>query len=55
MLAGGVLFAAVPMVSIYSLLGQRAGLQLLTATALLAATVVCFGTIGFWIWVLGVL
>ncbi|WP_274425468.1 AEC family transporter [Chelativorans sp. YIM 93263] len=44
-LASGVIFASVPMLSIFPLLGQRAGIQMLSASALLAATAVSFATI----------
>ncbi|WP_265518663.1 AEC family transporter [Nitratireductor luteus] len=42
---GGVIFASVPMLSIYPLLGQRSGMVLVTATALLVATVLSFITV----------
>lgn len=44
-LGGGILFAAVPMLSIYPLLGHRAGMQVLAASALLVATTLSFGTL----------
>ncbi|PQO23138.1 permease [Rhodobacteraceae bacterium WD3A24] len=49
MIAGGTLFAAVPMLSIYPLLGSRAGAEMLSATALLMAVVVSFVTLSVWI------
>ena len=39
LIAGGVIFASVPMMSIYPLLGARFGLAGLSAAALLSATV----------------
>lgn len=49
-LAGGVLFASVPMLSIYPILGQRHGREMLCATALFAATLASFFTISALIW-----
>ena len=51
-LVGGVLFAAVPMLSIYNILGQKVGLELLTATAQLVATVASFATLTAAVWLL---
>lgn len=44
-LIGGVIFASVPMLSIYPLLGQRSGMALVTATALLVATILSFASV----------
>lgn len=49
---GAVLFAAMPMLSIYPILCQRAGLGPLAATALLAATVLGTVTLPLWLPVL---
>jgi malonate transporter and related proteins len=49
MLVGGVIFAAAPMLSIYPLFGQRAGIEMLTATALLIAVLASFVTMTLWI------
>lgn len=45
LVSGGVIFAAVPMASIFPIIGARFGLPRLSATALLAATVISAGTI----------
>ncbi|MCA8878547.1 MAG: AEC family transporter [Rhodobacteraceae bacterium] len=44
-LAGGVVFAAVPMLSIFPLLAQRAGMGVVAASALLATTLLSFATL----------
>ncbi len=49
MLVGGVIFAAAPMLSIYPLFGQRVGIEMLTATALLIAVAASFLTLSAWI------
>jgi len=49
---GAVLFAAMPMMSVYPILCQRAGLGPLAASALLAATILGTVTIPFWLPVL---
>ena len=43
-----VLFAAMPMVSIFPILGEPFGIDRLCATALIAAVTVSFATIGLW-------
>ena len=43
--AGGTLYAAVSMLSIFPLLSARVGLELVAATSLLAAVVLSFGTL----------
>ncbi len=45
MVAGGTIFAAMPMMSIYPIIGARFGMAGLTAAALLATTVCSAGTI----------
>jgi len=47
---GAVLYAAVPMLSIYAVLAQRHGQQGFCAATLLAATVASFVTITVWLW-----
>lgn len=49
MRVGGVIFAAVPMISVYPLFGQRVGAEILTATALLIAVSLSFFTLTLWI------
>ncbi len=44
-IAGGMLFAAVPMMTIYPILGQRAGIGMMGASALVGATVASFATL----------
>ncbi len=44
-MAGGLLFAAVPMMTIYPILGQRAGIGMMAASALVGATVASFATL----------
>lgn len=44
-LGGGIIFAAVPMLSIYPLIAHRAGMHVLAASALLVATTLSFGTL----------
>ncbi|MDW0360138.1 AEC family transporter [Vreelandella venusta] len=48
--AGALLFAAAPMISIYPLLGQRYGVDGVSATAMLVATVASFFTLSLVIW-----
>ncbi|MCV2882765.1 AEC family transporter [Actibacterium sp. XHP0104] len=48
MRAGGVLFAAMPMFTIYPIFGQRAGVEMMTASALVAATALSFVTLSVW-------
>lgn len=50
--AGAVLFATMPMFSIYPLLAQRYGLEGFCASVLVATTAVSFVTISAWLWVL---
>ena len=45
-----VLYAAVPMLSIYAVLAQRHGQQGFCAATLLATTVASFATITAWLW-----
>jgi malonate transporter and related proteins len=45
LVAGGILFASVPMLSIYPILGQRYGADRLTATAMVVATVASLATL----------
>lgn len=45
LLAGGVLFAAMPMVTIFPLLGARAGYPALSASGLIVATLASFATL----------
>ncbi|GGA49731.1 AEC family transporter [Pelagibacterium lentulum] len=52
MMIAGVLFASVPMLSIYPILGLRYGLDALCATSMLVATVAAFFTISALIFVL---
>lgn len=52
--AAAVLFACVPMLSIYPILGQKYGLEGLCSAALVAATVASFLTISFFIWLIKV-
>ncbi len=47
-----VVFAAMPMLSIYPVLAQKYGLEDFTAAALLVATVASFFSISAWLWVL---
>lgn len=44
-LGGGIIFAAVPMLSIYPLIAHRAEMHVLAASALLVATTLSFGTL----------
>ncbi len=48
-LLGGVIFAAAPMMSVYPLFGARAGIEMLSATALLIAVLASFATLSLWI------
>lgn len=48
--AAGVVYAMVPMLSIYPVLAQKHALQGLAAAALLVTTVASFVTISFWLW-----
>lgn len=52
LLLSGVIIAAVPMMSIYGLFGQRWGHEALAATALILATVVSFGTVSALLWLI---
>lgn len=52
--AAAVLFACVPMLSIYAILGQKYGLEALCSAALVTATVASFLTISFFIWLIKV-
>ncbi len=49
-----VLFAAMPMISIFPILGEPFGIDRLCATALIAAVTISFATIGLWAGVAGV-
>lgn len=51
-MAGAVLFAASPMISIYPLFGQRYGLGGVSAAAMLVATVASFFTLSLIIWLM---
>ena len=51
--AAAVLFAAMPMLSIYPLLAQKYGFEGFCAAALLLATVLSFGSISVVLWLLG--
>lgn len=53
LIAGGIIFAAAPMMSIYPIIGARFGIPRLTATALLAATALSAVTLSVLILVLG--
>jgi malonate transporter len=53
LLAGGILFAAAPMMSIYPIFGARFGMAELSATALLVATICACGTLTLLILLLG--
>lgn len=48
-----VLFACVPMFSIYPILGQQYGLERAAAAALVVTTVVSFVSITVWMWTIG--
>lgn len=50
LLAAGVLYACVPMLSIFPLLAQRFGLDKRCAAALLVTTALAFFTINGWLW-----
>jgi predicted permease len=47
-----VIYAMVPMLSIYPILAQKYHLEELAAAALLVTTVAAFGSISLWLWVL---
>jgi malonate transporter len=51
--AAGVVFAGVPMLSIYPILAQKYGFESFCAAALLLATVMSFITISMMLWLLG--
>lgn len=51
-MAGALLFAAAPMISIYPLFGQRYGLGGVSAAAMLVATVASFFTLSLIIWLM---
>ncbi|PKH58087.1 MULTISPECIES: AEC family transporter [unclassified Halomonas] len=51
-MAGALLFAAAPLISIYPLLGQRYGLAGVSAAALLVATIASFFTLSLIIWLM---
>ena len=53
MRAAGVVFAGVPMLSIYPIVAQKYGLESFCAAALLLATVLSFVTITVMLWLLG--
>lgn len=48
--AAAVIFASVPMLSIYPIIGQRYGMESLCAAAMVATTVISFVTISLVIW-----
>ncbi|MBR0564708.1 AEC family transporter [Azoarcus sp. L1K30] len=50
--AAAVLFACVPMLSIYAIIGQKYGLESMCAAALVVATVMSFFSISALIWIL---
>ncbi|MDE2453335.1 MAG: AEC family transporter, partial [Burkholderiales bacterium] len=50
--SAGIVYASVPMLSIYPVLAQKYGYEGLCAAALLVTTVLSFVTISGWIWVL---
>ncbi|SDW56284.1 AEC family transporter [Roseicitreum antarcticum] len=52
LLLSGVILAAVPMMSIYGLFGQRWGHEALAATALILATVASFATVSALLWLI---
>ncbi|GGB06867.1 AEC family transporter [Allosediminivita pacifica] len=52
-LLGGVLFASVPMLSIFPIFGQRYGIESLTATTLVATTTLSFVTVSLLILAFG--
>ncbi|WP_164870853.1 AEC family transporter [Mesobaculum littorinae] len=49
MRAAGLIFAAAPMISIFPIIGQGAGLGNLTAAAMISATVASFATLPLWL------
>lgn len=51
-MAGALLFAAAPMISIYPLFGQRYGLGGMSAAAMLVATISSFFTLSLFIWLM---
>ena len=53
-LAGALLFACAPMISIYPLLGQRYGMAGVSAAALMAATLAAFVSLSLAIWLMNV-
>lgn len=54
LLAGALLFACAPMISVYPLLGQRYGMADISAAALMAATIAAFVTLSVSIWLIKV-
>lgn len=52
LIAGGLLFASCPMISVYPLLGSRFGMEGIGAAALMASTVASFITLSTVIWAL---
>ena len=52
LLAGALLFACAPMISVYPLLGQRYGMAGVSAAALMAATLSAFVTLSTGIWLM---
>mgnify|MGYP001367549359 CR=1 FL=1 len=52
LLAGALLFACAPMISVYPLLGQRYGMAGVSAAALMAATLTAFVTLSLGIWLM---
>jgi predicted permease len=51
--AAAVVFASVPMLSIYPILAQKYGLEAFCAAALVLATILSFVTISIILWLLG--
>ncbi|QOR40380.1 AEC family transporter [Billgrantia diversa] len=52
MVAGALLFACAPMVSIYPLLGHRYGMAGISAAALMVATLAAFATLSLGLWLM---
>ncbi|MGQ4878042.1 AEC family transporter [Billgrantia sp. LNSP4103-1] len=52
MMAGALLFACAPMISIYPLLGQRYGMAGVSAAALMVATLAAFATLSLGLWLM---
>jgi predicted permease len=52
LLAGGLLFACAPMISVYPIIGQRYGMEAVSAAALMVGTLASFVTISLVIWLM---